>query len=59
MPTSFGENLHYLEKEQRQKIEKMEMLRAEDIAASVLYTITQPKRCDMVALLIRPYLQSI
>jgi len=45
--------------EQRQLIEKMEMLRAEDIAASILYTITQPKRCDVVNLQIRPHLQSI
>jgi NADP-dependent 3-hydroxy acid dehydrogenase YdfG len=45
--------------EQREKIEKMEMLKAEDIAACVLYTITQPKRCDVVMLQIRPHLQSI
>jgi NADP-dependent 3-hydroxy acid dehydrogenase YdfG len=45
--------------EQRQLIEKMEMLRAEDIAACVLYTITQPNRCDVVMLQIRPHLQSI
>ena len=36
--------------EQRQKEEKMEMLKAEDLAACVLYTITQPKRCDVVTL---------
>ncbi|HSL29646.1 MAG TPA: SDR family oxidoreductase [Anaerolineales bacterium] len=45
--------------EQRQLIEKMEMLRAEDIAASILYTIIQPKRCDVVNLQIRPHLQTI
>lgn len=45
--------------EQRQLIEKMEMLRAEDIAAAILYTITQPRRCDVVNLQIRPHLQSI
>jgi NADP-dependent 3-hydroxy acid dehydrogenase YdfG len=45
--------------EQRKLIEKMEMLRAEDIAASILYAITQPKRCDVVNLQIRPHLQSI
>jgi NADP-dependent 3-hydroxy acid dehydrogenase YdfG len=45
--------------EQRQKAEKMEMLKAEDIAACVLYTITQPKRCDVVMLQIRPHMQSI
>jgi NADP-dependent 3-hydroxy acid dehydrogenase YdfG len=49
----------YSPKEQRKQIEKMEMLRAEDIAACVLYTITQPKRCDVVSLQIRPHLQSI
>ena len=49
----------YSPEEQRQRIEKMEMLRAEDIAACVLYTITQPKRCDVVSLQIRPHLQSI
>jgi NADP-dependent 3-hydroxy acid dehydrogenase YdfG len=45
--------------EQRERIEKMKMLRAEDIAACVLYTITQPKRCDVVSLQIRPHLQEI
>jgi NADP-dependent 3-hydroxy acid dehydrogenase YdfG len=45
--------------EQRQKQEKMEMLKAEDIAACVLYTITQPKRCDVVMLQIRPHMQII
>jgi NADP-dependent 3-hydroxy acid dehydrogenase YdfG len=45
--------------EQRQLIEKMEMLRAEDIAASIFYTVTQPKRCDVVSLQIRPHLQTI
>jgi NADP-dependent 3-hydroxy acid dehydrogenase YdfG len=45
--------------EQRQKQEKMEMLKAEDIAACVLYALTQPKRCDVVMVQIRPHLQSI
>ena len=45
--------------EQRQKEEKMEMLKAEDIAACVLYTITQPKRCDVVTLQIHPHHQDI
>jgi len=45
--------------EQRQLQEKMEMLKAEDIAACVLYTLTQPKRCDVVVVQIRPHLQSI
>jgi len=45
--------------EQRQKEDKMEMLKAEDIAACILYTLTQPKRCDVVVVQIRPHLQSI
>lgn len=49
----------YSPEEQRERIEQMKMLRAEDIAACVLYTITQPKRCDVVALQIRPHLQEI
>jgi NADP-dependent 3-hydroxy acid dehydrogenase YdfG len=49
----------YSPEEQRKQIEKMEMLRAEDIAACVLYTVTQPKRCDVVHLQIRPHLQAI
>lgn len=49
----------YSPEEQREKIKKMEMMRAEDIAACVLYTITQPKRCDVVALQIRPHLQEV
>ena len=49
----------YSPEEQRQKEEKMEMLKAEDIAACILYTITQPKRCDVVMMQIRPHLQGI
>lgn len=45
--------------EQRQLQEKMEMLKSEDIAACVLYTLTQPRRCDVVVVQIRPHLQSI
>ena len=45
--------------DQRQKEENLEMLKAEDIAAAVLFTLTQPKRCDVVDLKIRPHLQII
>lgn len=45
--------------EQRQKIEKMEMLEAEDVAKSVLFCLSQPKRCDIVSLQLHPYLQLI
>lgn len=49
----------YTPEEQRERQEQMKMLKAEDIAACVLYTITQPRRCDVVSLQIRPHLQSI
>jgi len=49
----------YSPEEQRQKEEKMEMLKAEDIAACILYAIRQPKRCDVVMMQIRPHLQAI
>ena len=44
-------------KEQEEKIDKMEMLEAEDIAMSVLFCLAQPKRCDIVTMQIRPHLQ--
>lgn len=37
----------------------MQMLKAEDIAASVYYCLTQPQRCDVIMVQIRPHLQSI
>ncbi len=49
----------YPPEEQRKKEEKMEMLKAEDIATCILYTLTQPKRCDVVNVQIRPHMQSI
>lgn len=45
--------------EQREQIEKMEMLEAEDIAMSVLFCLSQPKRSDIVTLQVRPHLQVI
>ena len=45
--------------EQRKLEEKMKMLKSEDIAACVLYTLTQPRRCDVVVVQLRPHLQTI
>jgi NADP-dependent 3-hydroxy acid dehydrogenase YdfG len=45
--------------EQIKKERKLEMLKAEDIAACIVYTIIQPARCDVVNVQIRPHLQSI
>jgi NAD(P)-dependent dehydrogenase (short-subunit alcohol dehydrogenase family) len=45
--------------QQRRKEKRLEMLKAVDIAACVLYTLMQPLRCDVVSVQIRPHLQSI
>ncbi|AWH86597.1 oxidoreductase [Flavobacterium album] len=45
--------------EKLKKIEALEMLTADDIAMSVLYCLSQPKRCDVVELKVRPHLQVI
>lgn len=41
------------------KIEDLEMLKADDVAVAVLYCLSQPKRCDVVEIKIRPHLQLI
>ena len=43
----------------KEKVENLEMLTADDIAVSVLYCLSQPKRCDVVDIKIRPHLQLI
>jgi NADP-dependent 3-hydroxy acid dehydrogenase YdfG len=45
--------------EQRRMQEEMMMLRAEDIARSILFVLTQPERCDVITLQVRPRLQLI
>jgi NADP-dependent 3-hydroxy acid dehydrogenase YdfG len=45
--------------EERQKIEKMEMLEPEEIAESIYYVLTQHRRCDVVLVQIRPTKQLI
>lgn len=45
--------------EHQEKIDKMEMLEATDIAMSVLFCLSQHKRCDIVSMQIRPHLQII
>jgi NADP-dependent 3-hydroxy acid dehydrogenase YdfG len=43
----------------REKIEKMEMLEAEDIAASIVFCLSQPERCNIVSLQAKPLKQII
>lgn len=45
------------EAEKLEKVARMEMLEADDIAQSVLFALSQPKRCDIVLLQLRPHLQ--
>lgn len=44
---------------EREGQQKGDMLRAEDIAVCVHYILTQPQRCDVVSVQIRPHLQLI
>jgi NADP-dependent 3-hydroxy acid dehydrogenase YdfG len=43
----------------KEHVKDMEMLSADDIAAAVYYCLSQPKRCDVVELKIRPHHQLI
>lgn len=45
--------------EKLKMVKAMEMLTADDVAVSILYCLSQPKRCDVVELKIRPHLQRI
>lgn len=45
--------------DQEGKQEKLEMLKSEDIAYAILFTLAQPMRCDVVEMRIRPHMQLI
>lgn len=45
--------------EKKHAVEEGKMLQAADIAAAVIYTLSQEKRCDIVEMRIRPHLQLI
>jgi NAD(P)-dependent dehydrogenase (short-subunit alcohol dehydrogenase family) len=47
------------EGEKERLVGKQEMLRPRDVAACVYFALTQPERCDVVALQVRPHLQVI
>jgi NADP-dependent 3-hydroxy acid dehydrogenase YdfG len=46
-------------KKQKEKIKALEMLEATDIAVSIMYVLSQPQRCNIVSLQIRPILELI
>jgi NADP-dependent 3-hydroxy acid dehydrogenase YdfG len=45
--------------EQRFEEEQQYMLKAEDIAESILFCLTRPKRCDVISIQIKPHRQII
>jgi len=45
--------------DQQEKEESLEMMKAEDIAVAILYALSQPERCDVAELKIKPHLQII
>ncbi|MGV3558393.1 SDR family oxidoreductase [Larkinella arboricola] len=59
-PGAVGSDMQPTTTEEERENEKTgEMLRAEDIAVCVHYILTQPQRCDVVSIQIRPHLQLI
>jgi NADP-dependent 3-hydroxy acid dehydrogenase YdfG len=58
-PGAVGTDMQPGKEEHAAKAEKEEMLKAEDIAACISYCLTQPRRCDVVAVSIRPHRQEI
>jgi short-subunit dehydrogenase len=59
-PGAVGTDMQPVSKDaEKEKQENLEMLKAEDIARAVLYALTQPARCDVVDIKIRPHLQLI
>lgn len=58
-PGLFGSDLIDMPvEEQRKKQQSMEMLKAEDIAECIYYCLTQPKRCEVITVQLRPHRQS-
>jgi NADP-dependent 3-hydroxy acid dehydrogenase YdfG len=45
--------------EHQRKIAALEMLAAEDITASIIYCLSQPKRCNIVSIQVRPLKQEV
>lgn len=58
-PGALGSDMQTKKETHAQQADDLKMLKAEDIAACIQYCLTQPKRCDVVALSIRPHRQII
>ena len=59
-PGSIGTDMVDESPEQQKKAqEDLKMLKAEDIAESILFILSQPERCDVITMQVRPRLQII
>jgi NADP-dependent 3-hydroxy acid dehydrogenase YdfG len=58
-PGAVGSDMQPRKEEHAKRAREMTMLKAEDIAASVLFCLTRPPRCDVVSMSVRPHLQEI
>lgn len=57
-PGSFGaDRQEKSPEEQRQAIEKMEMFYAEELAETILFTLTRSARTDVVSMRVEPLLE--
>ncbi|WP_367871220.1 SDR family oxidoreductase [Luteolibacter sp. Populi] len=45
--------------QQREMQDQMRMLSADDIARSIAFVVSQPKRCDVIKMQVRPHLQIV
>jgi NADP-dependent 3-hydroxy acid dehydrogenase YdfG len=58
-PGAVGSDMQPNKRSHGRKADRKEMLKAEDVAACVYYCLTQPPRCDVVEVKIRPHKQEI
>lgn len=58
-PGKVGSDMQDKKETHARQAEEQKMLKAEDIAACVYYCLTQPERCDVVEVRIRPHKQLI
>lgn len=59
-PGATGTDMQPIPPEEQEQLErKMEMLTAEDVASAIVYTLSQPERCDILSIQLRPRQQKL
>jgi NADP-dependent 3-hydroxy acid dehydrogenase YdfG len=58
-PGAVGSDMQPAKETHAAKVAEGAMLKAEDVAACIYYCLTQPRRCDVVVVSIRPHYQEI